>query len=134
MRQFLVGVLLMTLMSSCATHVATSGRVVVRDDQGEQAMRIGDQDRKIMYDYYRHPASTRKTPPGLAKRERLPPGLAKRDILPAGLQGRALPRDLESRLSPLSSIYERLLVGHDVILLHRNSRIVIDIAYGIVPK
>ena len=133
MRQLLTGILLAILMAGCATHVATSGRVVVRDDQAELAMRISDQDRKTMYAYYRDSANARKMPPGLAKRERLPPGLARRDILPAGLRGRELPNDLEPRLSPLPAIYVRLLIGHDVVLLHRNSRIVIDVAYGIVP-
>ncbi len=130
----MAGILLVTLIAGCATHAVTSGRVVVRDDQAESVMRISDQDRRTMVDYYRNPTNARKIPPGLAKREQLPPGLAKREILPAGLQGRELPRDLETRLSPLSSIYVRLQVGHDVVLLHRNSRIVIDIVYGVVPK
>jgi len=134
MRALLTGLILITIVAGCATHAVTSGRVVVRDDQGELTMRIGDLDRKTIHDYYRHPANTRKSPPGLARREHLPPGLARRDILPAGLRGRELPRDLESRLSPLPAIYVRLLVGHDVVLLHRNSRIVLDIAYGMVPK
>jgi len=122
------------LVTGCATYVATSGRVVVRDDQAEAAVRFSEHDRTLMMRYYRNPANARHFPPGLAKREHLPPGLARRDILPAGLQGRAMPADLERQLSPLPELYVRLLVGHDAVLLHRSSRIVLDIVYGVLPR
>jgi hypothetical protein len=123
-------VLASLVVAGCATHAATSGRVVVRDDRATVELRFGDRDRALIEEHYRT-AKPKKTPPGLAKRERLPPGLAKRDSLPPGLQGRSLPRELESRLAVLPAAYVRLIIGRDMVLMNRNTRVVLDILYGV---
>lgn len=122
-------------LSGCATHAATSGRFVVRDtgSTGTSAsidVRFSDRDRRLMRDYYQ--GKHQKTPPGLAKREQLPPGLAKRDTLPPGLRGRKLPRELESRLTPLPVPYVRVMVGGDIVLMNGRTRVVADLASNIV--
>ncbi len=74
----------------------------------------------------------KKIPPGLAKRGGdLPPGLVKRDVLPPGLQGRTLPYDLETQLTPLPESYVRVQIGTDVVLLNRKTRVVMDVIYGV---
>ena len=125
--------LMLLLVAGCATHAVTSGRVVVRDDRPGAEVRFSEHDRALLYGHYRSAAKTQKTPSGLAQHERLPPGLAKRQPLPAGLQGRLLPRELEAQLTALPPTHVRLLVGRDVVLMHRDSRILLDILYGVVP-
>jgi len=117
-------------MIGCAAHTVTSGRVVIRDDRAVVEARFSDRDRAIMGEYYRA-AKPKKTPPGLAKREPLPPGLARRDTLPPGLQGRLLPRELEARLTVLPAAQVRVIIGRDIVLMQRDTRVVLDILYGV---
>jgi len=123
-------VLAALVVTGCAAHAVTSGRVAVRDDRAAVELRFSDRDRALIEQYYRT-AKPKKAPPGLAKRERLPPGLAKRDTLPPGLQGRLLPRELESRLAVLPAAYVRVIIGRDIVLMNRDTRVVLDILYGV---
>jgi len=127
-RLFAITFVLLTL-TGCATQVATSGRVVIKDDTGVVDIRIEDRDRAHIHDYYR---GGKGLPPGLAKRDgNLPPGLAKRDKLPPGLQGEPLPHELERKLSKLPSSYVRVRIGQDIVLMDGRTRVVFDIIYGI---
>ncbi len=128
-KEFLILLLVLTA-AGCAAHAVTSGRVVVRDDRAVAELRFSDRDRVFIEQHYRA-TKPKKAPPGLAKRERLPPGLAKRDTLPPGLQGRLLPRELESRLAVLPVAYVRVIIGRDVVLMNRDTRVVLDILYGV---
>jgi len=123
-------VLAVLIVTGCAAHSVTSGRVVVRDDRAAVELHFSDRDRVLIEEHYRAKKS-KKVPPGLAKREQLPPGLAKRDTLPPGLQGRLLPRELESRLAVLPAAYVRVIIGRDVVLMNRDTRVVLDILYGV---
>lgn len=114
--------------AGCGVHAVTSGRVAIREDHA--ALHISERDRTIIRDYFRA-QTAKKTPPGLAKREKLPPGLGKRDTLPPGLEGRSLPRDLESRLTVLPAGQARILLGNDVLLIQRDSRMILDILYAV---
>ncbi len=130
------------LVAGCATYASTSGRVVVTDGNSRVAVVITDGDRRLISDYYRSgnakgmPPGLAKRgdhlPPGLAKREQLPPGLAKRDRLPPHIHGEPLPPELEGRLSPLPSAYVRIRVGRDIVLMDHHTRVMVDIAYGLV--
>ncbi|HWR87789.1 MAG TPA: hypothetical protein VN277_05155 [Acidiferrobacterales bacterium] len=131
MWKYLWVMLLVLLMTGCAAHTVTSGRVVIRDDRAVVEARFSDRDRAIMEEYYRA-AKPKKTQPGLAKRELLPPGLARRDTLPPGLQGRLLPRELEARLTILPAAQVRVMIGRDIVLMQRDTRVVLDILYGVV--
>lgn len=124
-------IVLAAVMSGCALHAGTSGRVVIDDGKNQVDVRFSERDRALIERYYATHRKPKKTPPGLAKREQLPPGLAKRDRLPPGLQGRGLPGDLERQLSPLPSPYVRLVVGSDVVLMDRNTRILVDIVHNL---
>jgi hypothetical protein len=134
MRAFLALIGITAVLASltgCATDLLTSGRVVIGDENTSVAISFSNRDRELIHDYYARSYKKKKskrTPPGLAKRGRhLPSGLAKRDTLPPGLQGRSLPADLESSLSPISKGYVRVIVGSDVVIMNRNTRVVIDI-------
>ena len=128
-RHFLLALALL-MLAGCATQAATSGRVVIRDDTGVVDIRINDRDREYIHDYFR---GGKGLPPGLAKRGgHLPPGLAKRDRLPPGLGGgEPLPYELERKLSQLPSSYVRVRIGQDIVLMDRNTRVVLDVVYGI---
>lgn len=121
------------MLIGCASYTATSGQIVIRDDSGVVNVQIDNRDRAIIENYYKKFSSRQKgLPPGLAKRDgNLPPGLAKRDKLPPGLQGETLPYELEQELKKLPSTYVRLRVGRDIVLMDTNTRIIIDVIYGV---
>jgi hypothetical protein len=52
--------------------------------------------------------------------------------LPRGLRGTPLPSDLERRLSPLPDVYVRVVIGGDIVLMHRDTRVVMDIYRDVV--
>lgn len=54
-----------------------------------------------------------------------------RDTLPPGLAWRELPPELERRLSRLPDGYIRVIVGSDIVLMDRRTRVVLDILYDI---
>lgn len=132
MYKYVLATLAALMLSGCASYTATSGQVVIKDDDTTIDVRIGDRDRVLIRDYYKTAKHKKDLPPGLAKRGgNLPPGLAKRDKLPPGLQGEPLPRELERELSPLPSSYVRVKVGKDIVLMDRKTRVVFDIVYGL---
>ena len=133
MYKYILPLLLVMAISGCASYTSTSGRVVIKDDTGAVDIRINDRDRGYIGDYYRHSHMGGKgLPPGLAKREgSLPPGLAKRDRLPPGLRGESLPYELERKLSKLPSSYVRVRIGQDIVLMDRNTRVILDVIFDI---
>ena len=133
MYKYVLFLLTALMLGGCASYAATSGRVVIKDDDNMIDVRISDHDRALIQDYYEKSGKHRNgLPPGLEKREgNLPPGLAKRDKLPPGLQGEPLPHDLDRRLSPLPSAYVRVRIGQDIVLMDRKTRVVLDVIYGV---
>ena len=122
-------------LTGCALHTATSGQVATTSSSTGPysgspyvaAVQFSDRDRQLIRDYYR--GAGKKTPPGLAKRDRLPPGLVKRRALPPGVQGRGLPSALEVQLTRLPEAYMRVVIGADVAIVERATRVVIDVIY-----
>lgn len=119
------------LLQACALDAATSGRVVVRDRSATADARIDSRDRALIEEHYRNTAQSKRAPaeakgeraPGLAKGERLPP-----------VQGKPLPPDLETRLSPVPRPYVRLVVGGDIVLVNKETRVIADIMPAAVPQ
>jgi hypothetical protein len=126
-----------TLFNGCQSRSAraTSGGVVVQTPGSTVSVVFSDRDRQLIYDYYAE-YREKKAPPGLAKKDRLPPGLAKQVVkngtLPPGLQGRALPLDLEAKLSRLPDGYERVVIGADIAILNASTRVIADIIMDVV--
>jgi hypothetical protein len=130
--KYILATLVLLMLGGCASYTATSGQVVIRDDDTSIDVRIGDHDRVLIRDYYKTAKHNKGLPPGLAKRGgNLPPGLAKRDKLPPGLQGEPLPYDLEKQLTRLPSSYVRIRVGEDIVLMDGNTRVMVDVVYGV---
>jgi hypothetical protein len=122
MRRMLLIVVVTSLLGGCATYVASSGAVVLKDDSRAANTGFSDRDRKVILDYYqRHKR----------QQQAASTGLVRRDVLPPTLQTRNLPAALETQLTPLPKPYARLEVGDDVVLIDRNTRVVIDIIYGV---
>ena len=93
------------------------------------------QDRMIIQQYYRTSRGT-SGPPSLTRRKHLAPAFQKHLIkyatLPSGLAKRALPIDLENRLSSIPSSYQRWLVGSDVVVVDKN-RVIQDLVVNAKP-
>ena len=130
LQRFFIVLLGVLTATGCATHSATSGRVVIKDDRGVVDIRFSDHDRELIHSYYSR-GHGRGLPPGLAKRQQLPPGLAKRDRLPPGLDGQSLPADLDQQLSRLPTGYARVRIGRDIVLKDTRTRVILDIIYNI---
>jgi hypothetical protein len=96
---------------------------------------FSSQDTMIIKQYYRTSRGT-STLSSLNRKKRLAPAfqkhLVKRGTLPSGLAKRALPIDLENRLSSIPLSYQRWLVGTDVVLVDRN-RIIQDLVVNALP-
>ena len=132
MYKYISAALAVILLGGCASYAATSGQVVIKDDDSRIDVRIGDSDQVLIRNYYKSSRHKKDLPPGLAKRGgNLPPGLAKRDRLPPGLQGDPLPYDLEKQLTRLPSSYVRVRIGQDIVLMDGKTRVVFDVVYGI---
>lgn len=130
MKQALAVVLFAFLLSGCLTGPThTSGRVTVHGDHGSVSIAFTDHERDLINRYYLK--KRKRLPPGLAKKRKLPPGLAKRKQLPPGLRHRDLPHDLHRQLRRLPDNYVRVKVGHDVVLMDKNTRVVFDIIVGV---
>jgi hypothetical protein len=78
-------------------------------------------------------------PPGLAKRGGdLPPGLQKHlegnGTLPPGLQKRLepCPVELERQLPPLPADYRRAVIGAHIVVLNKNTNVIVDIMKNVV--
>jgi hypothetical protein len=132
MYKYIFAALAGLMLSGCASYTATSGQVVIKDDDSRIDVRIGDSDQVLIRDYYKSSKHKKGLPPGLAKRGgNLPPGLAKRDKLPPGLQGDPLPYDLEKQLTRLPTSCVRVRIGQDIVLMDRKTRVVVDVVYDV---
>ena len=107
------------------------------DDQESGKYVFGERDREIITRYYSNHGSN--LPPGLAKRGgNLPPGLEKHlernGTLPPGLQKRIepCPEELERQLPPLPAEYQRAVIGAHVVILNRNTNVIVDIMKDVV--
>lgn len=135
MREKLIPILVLAtvLFGGCESHPPRHGEVVVRDRDTSVRIVFSDRDRVIIREWYEE--RRRALPPGLAKKGMVPPGHAKRwgprDTLPPGLAWRELPPELERRLSRLPDGYVRVIVGSDIVLMDRRTRVILDILYDI---
>ena len=110
-------------LTGCGTYAATSDRVVIRDDRVVTQARFTDPDRSAALQYYR----TRKT-----SVRHTTQAVVKGRVLPHDLRGDVLPQELESRLSVLPGTHTRLVVGHDLVIIDRHTRVVRDVLSGVV--
>jgi len=146
------------VLQGCASFLATSGRVAVKDDRAVSqsssssraepvlapspqsktatprdvrvalAAGFSTRDRLTIEEYFDKQRGAQ------SRRELLPAGFMTNDRLPASIQGQLLPRSLESRLTVLPDAYVRLQVGRDVLLMERESRVVLDLLRGVTPQ
>jgi len=125
MRRILAAVLLTAAISGCAAQALTSGRVAIRDDSAAREARFSAQDRAAIQEFYRN---SRKGSGRSAS------AIVRNEPVPAALSGRALPPQLEKRLSPLPAGVQRRVYGHDVALIQANTRLALDVLYGVAGE
>ena len=101
---------------------------------------FGNDERRIIVEWFHDSGNLKGLPPGLAKREQLTPGLQrqlqKNGKLPPGLEKKVepLPAGLESRLPRLPDGRRRVIIGGNVILMDRTTSLIVDIITGIFKK
>lgn len=116
------------LMAGCETY-PPYGEVRVHDRDYDVRVVFSDRDRALIRDFYapRH----KGLPPGLAKQGKVPPGhamkLRRGAPIPQGHSWRAMPRELEDRLSRLPEGYVRIIVGADIGIMNVRTRVVVDL-------
>lgn len=123
MHRYLLWLLLAVMVGGCAAYTATSGKVVLKDDSKTAEIRLSPSDRRVIEEYYR----THTGQKGTTTKAQAVVGRA----LPAGAKTEPLPRELEQKLSPLSSSHVRLRVGQDVVLMDGKTRVIVDVFYGV---
>ena len=102
-----------------------------RDDVSIQVY-FGNNDRRIVNEYYAPEFRAGHCPPGLAKKGNgcMPPGQAKKwrkgQPLPQGVAYYELPHDLVYRMPPPPPRHRYVRVGSDILLLSIGSGIVVD--------
>ena len=95
---------------------------------------VPQQDRAIVYQYYRSEFTAGRCPPGLAKKGNgcLPPGQAKKlwvigQPLPPAVVYQAVPPVVTQQLAPVPPGYEYVRVDDDVLLMDKANRMVADV-------
>jgi len=95
---------------------------------------VPNQDRAIVYQYYRREFSAGRCPPGLARKGNgcLPPGHAKKlwiigQPLPPAVAYQPVPPAVVQQLAPVPRGYEYVRVDDDVILMDTANRMVADV-------
>jgi hypothetical protein len=123
-----IAVLLAASMSvgGCATAVLSTDRLTFSDAQMSSGASIDNHDRALIHRWYHRHGG--QPGPGM-----LPPGLVKMDILSPDLRGQPLPPALAARLTSLPYGYVRRVIGHDIVLLRRHDRRVIDLYRDAIP-
>ena len=124
MYKYLLFALSGLMLSGCAAHTATSGRVEIKDDSAATAGRVARKengaatvvrfsagDRAVIENYYRKSAPAKTSPGSLP--------LLKGGWLPTDIGAEPLPTVLERKLSPLPSSHERQKVGRSVVLIEK---------------
>lgn len=123
MRRTFVLLLFSLGLTGCGTYAATSDRVVIRDDRAVPQVRFTDRDRSAARQYYR----THKTPARHTTQ-----AVVKGRALAQNQHGDALPPELQSQLSVLPGAYMHLVVGRDLVIIERHTRVVRDVLSGVV--
>jgi len=112
---------------------------VVETDRGRNVVVFADRDREVFRTYSVETYGRGNCPPGLAKKNRLcmPPGqLKKRYVvgrpLPTSIVYQPLPPVLVTRLGPVPTGYEYVMVDGDVLKLAVGTRLVADAIEAII--
>jgi hypothetical protein len=96
---------------------------------------VPDQDRAVVYQYYRNEFSAGRCPPGLAKKGNgcLPPGQARKQLwvigqpLPPAVIYEPVPPVVVQQLAPVPPGYGYVRVDDDVLLMDMTNRMVADV-------
>jgi hypothetical protein len=110
-REFLV--LTSLLIAGCATKPSAPPEAA--------GMRFSDAERKKIIDFYASAGGRARTGPVPVQRAKAG------DLLVSGQRPNKLPVDLAKLLPDLPDPYTRLVLGADVLLLNRNSHMILDV-------
>ena len=120
------------MLSGCIAQALTSGRVEFSDDSAAATPHFSARDRQLIRDYYSAGGRSRVSDAEeRSRRGQSGDALERGEKIRAGAAERSLPSELESRLTPLSEPYRRAVIGSNLVLFNRRTRIVVDIVRGI---
>ena len=118
-----------TSRSDCALLRSTSGSSASGGEAGGTANRITSADRASIAKHFEGSWSlanvTREARPAKLRRRWMIGGR-----LPASIHTDGLPRELENKLSPLETGFERLLVGCDVLCVDVTNCRIVDVMHN----
>jgi hypothetical protein len=101
---------------------------LVIDRNGE--VRFSTRDLNVIIGWFKNDETkgqrSRSLPPGLARQ------LREKGQLPRGLAMKALPPGLSDRLGPVPEGYDRVILGHDVVLINTVTGAIADILRGVI--
>jgi len=150
MRTLITVLSVLLLLAGCQTTAprVTRGSVEVASDSARFKLYFTDREKQLIHRHYRdvkkhnkkykkkYKKKQKHVPPGLAKKKHLPPGLQKQLVrkgsLPPGLQGRDLPIDLKRHMHWLPADYIRVVVGSDIVLMNKKTRVIFDVMLDVV--
>lgn len=110
-REFLV--LASLLIAGCATKPSATPEVA--------GLRFSDAERKRIVDFYAAARGRSRAGPVPAQRAKAG------DLLDSGQRPNKLPVDLAKLLPDLPDPHTRLVLGADVVLVNRNSQVILDV-------
>lgn len=128
MRNLLLVLVSACLLSGCIAEALTSGHIAFSDERAGNPPAIGTRERALIREYCARRDFARNLS---AEESRMASQLRRYDRLPSRLVFRGLPQQLESRLPPLPQPYARVLVGTDVFVVNRRTRVIADLARGV---
>ncbi|HEX6880662.1 MAG TPA: hypothetical protein VF135_09885 [Terriglobales bacterium] len=134
-----IGLAALSVSASAQGHGHSKGKGNQKHEERGSSVHaslvFGSHERDVIHNYY-YGGGNSNLPPGLAKRGgNLPPGLqkqiARNGTLPPGLQKRftPFPPELERRLPPLPSGYRRGYIGGSLVIVNRNTQVVVDVVH-----
>ena len=121
-KQFLV-LVSASMLCGCIAQALTSGHIAFSDDGAGTVPRISAHERMLIHDYCANRVRA-------AQNGRIVSGLRANRPLPSRLTYHRLPARLENQLEPLPQPYARVVVGTDVLVINRHTRMIVDLARG----
>ncbi len=130
MRNLLLVLMSAGLLSGCMAEALTSGHIAFSDGAAPGTVEMGAGERAQIHQYCVRRHLARSLSP---QERRMVSQLYRDGRLPLRLGYHRLPLSLEDRLPPLPQPYVRVLVGTDVLVINRRTRVIADLARGVCP-
>ncbi|HSG06610.1 MAG TPA: hypothetical protein VLB09_09465, partial [Nitrospiria bacterium] len=122
------------ILAGCqSTPQVSPAAAEVEAEQDAEGPTFNSEDRRRIRNYF--VSRARAFPPDRPKEKPLPPEIQKKLVrdgtLPPGLKKESFPNVLVQQLEFLPAGYVRLKVGNNVVLIHQETEVIVDIIYEV---